>query len=39
VLIDLDEVNLLLKQDNADIAELEKKINDQMALLGVSTYI
>jgi len=39
VLIDLDEVNQLLKQDDADIAELEQKINDQLALLGVSACI
>jgi len=36
VLIDLDQVNLLLKQDDADIATLEQEINAQLALLGVT---
>ncbi|MFT8442063.1 MAG: type I restriction-modification system subunit M [Bifidobacterium aquikefiri] len=32
--IDIDEVNRQLKQDNAEIAELEAKINEQLRILG-----
>ena len=34
--IDLDEINRLLQQDNAEIEELEKEINAQLKLLGVA---
>lgn len=33
--IDLDEVNKQLDQNNAEIAKLEKEINEQLRLLGV----
>lgn len=33
--IDLDEVNKLLEQDNAEIGQLEKEINEQLKILGV----
>lgn len=33
--IDLDEVNKLLEQDNAEIEQLEKEINEQLKILGV----
>ncbi|WP_369343846.1 N-6 DNA methylase [Bifidobacterium aquikefiricola] len=33
--IDIDGVNRQLKQDNAEIADLEAKINEQLRILGV----
>ena len=33
--IDLDEINRLLEQDNAEIEKLEKEINEQLKILGV----
>ncbi len=33
--IDLEEVNRLLKQDDAEIAKLSEEINAQLRLLGV----
>lgn len=33
--IDFDEINRLLEQDNAEIEKLEKKINEQLKILGV----
>ena len=33
--IDLDEINRMIEQDNQEIAQLEKEIAEQLALLGV----
>lgn len=33
--IDIDEINRLLEQDNAEIEKLEKEINEQLKILGV----
>ena len=33
--LDLDEINRMIEQDNLEIAQLEKEIAEQLALLGV----
>ena len=33
--LDLDEINRMIEQDNQEIAQLEKEIAEQLALLGV----
>ncbi|MDN6698848.1 MAG: SAM-dependent methyltransferase, partial [Staphylococcus equorum] len=33
--IDLEEVNKLIEQDNAEIAKLEAEIDEQLRMLGV----
>ena len=33
--LDLDEINRMIEQDNKEIAQLEKEIAEQLALLGV----
>ena len=33
--LNLDEINRMIEQDNREIAQLEKEIAEQLALLGV----
>ena len=33
--LDLDEINRMIEQDNLEIAQLEKEIAEQLALLGI----